>query len=253
MKENALIDIHLNEMENAITEFHNEIKIKERVWDEQLKARVDEERSVRLARLEQMTLDLKYLEKVTLEASEGLIRSNHIHMLQACIVSIRQAIEDPYRTDISKEIALLKRLSNEDLFVYKILGSFPIDICSDTISSKTIKNEFMKISPLMRAVQLVPEKAGLVSYLLARVFSMFLVARHGLVPGSDVESVIARADYYLSLNDLDSATREINQVQGWSRFVVEGWLEKSRRYLELQQGLEIIEAHLVVKSLGVVE
>jgi MICOS complex subunit MIC60 len=235
------------------TELANQADQLNKDWNQKLKERVDEERSIRLARLDNLSLQLKFLEKVTLDASEGLARSNRIQMLMACVNSIKCAMDDARVHDISKELALIKRLGREDRFVASILDSLPLDIVDHKVTYRQLVAQYKDLQPAIREAQLVPEKAGLISYMLAKLASKLLITRRGLVAGKDVESVLARTTYYLDNNDVDKAARELNQIGGWSGLIAQGWLEKVRAYLEIQQAVEIIDNHLQMQSLGAVE
>ncbi|EEB99627.1 hypothetical protein MPER_00660, partial [Moniliophthora perniciosa FA553] len=74
----------------------------------------------------------------------------------------------------------------------------------------------------------------------------------GLVEGSDVLSVLARAEYHLNEKDLDSATRELNQLKGSAKALLHDWLEAARRRLEVEQALQVIQTQATLASLLVV-
>ncbi len=96
------------------------------------------------------------------------------------------------------------------------------------------------VAPKVSTVALVPDQdAGLLSHLASHLLSSFRFKRHGLVPGSDVLSVLARAEYYLNEKDLDSAARELNQLNGTARVLLSDWLDAARRRLEVQQAIEV--------------
>jgi mitofilin len=96
------------------------------------------------------------------------------------------------------------------------------------------------VAPAVSRVALVPdEDAGVLAHVASHVLSVFTFRRQGLVPGDDVLSVIARAEYYLNEKDLDSATRELNQLHGTAKALLNDWLDAARRRLEVQQALEV--------------
>jgi mitofilin len=97
-----------------------------------------------------------------------------------------------------------------------------------------------EIAPKVSQVSLVPDQnAGVLSYLASRALSSVRFKRQGLVPGDDVLSVLARAEYYLNEKNLDNATRELNQLNGPAKELLHDWLEAARRRLEVQQALEV--------------
>lgn len=109
------------------------------------------------------------------------------------------------------------------------------------------------VAPQVARVALVPEHdAGVLSYLASHLLSSFRFARHGYVEGSDVLSVLARAEHHMNEKDLDSAARELNQLKGSPRVLLSDWLEAARRRLEVQQALEVIQAQATLDSLRVV-
>ena len=67
--------------------------------------------------------------------------------------------------------------------------------------------------------------------------------------GDDVVSVLSRAQAYLLNRDLDSAVREINQLNGWPKILARDWLVAARKHLEVRQALQIVEAEASLKTL----
>lgn len=105
-----------------------------------------------------------------------------------------------------------------------------------------------EVAPKVSQVALVPdENAGVLSYLASRAISTIRFRRQGLVPGNDVLSVLARAEYYLNEKNLDSAARELNQLSGPAKVLLHDWLEAARRRLEVQQALEVSPPALRVR------
>lgn len=99
-----------------------------------------------------------------------------------------------------------------------------------------------RLAPRLRSVALLPDQgAGVLSYLTSMALSPLLFSRKGLVPGSDVASTVARAEWYLDHKDLDSAARELNQLRGWAKVLASDWLEEARKRLEVDQALQLVE------------
>ena len=76
-----------------------------------------------------------------------------------------------------------------------------------------------------------------------------LFARKGNVPGSDVASVVARADWHLERQDLDSAARELNQLHGWPKVLAADWLAAARKRLEVDQALDLVDREAAISAL----
>jgi mitofilin len=93
----------------------------------------------------------------------------------------------------------------------------------------------------VRRAALIPEEdSSMISHLLSIVLSSLMFRKKGLVAGDDVESRLARAEHYLHTEkDLESATREINQLTGWPKRLALDWLDAARRHLEVKQALEV--------------
>ncbi|KAG1086604.1 hypothetical protein G6F42_020921 [Rhizopus arrhizus] len=90
----------------------------------------------------------------------------------------------------------------------------------------------------------------MISHLISIVFSSFMFTKKGLVDGDDVESRLARAEYYLNTEkDLESAAREINQLTGWPKRLSMDWLDAARRHLEVKQALEIMRSQASLISM----
>ena len=63
---------------------------------------------------------------------------------------------------------------------------------------------------------------------------------------NDVESILARVQYYLNENDLDTATRELNQLKGWPKKLAEDWIKAARNHLEIKQAMEVCIYNIIV-------
>jgi len=99
----------------------------------------------------------------------------------------------------------------------------------------------------------VPDQnAGLLAHLASSVLSTLRLKRHGLVDGTDVSSVLARAEHFLLEKDLDSAARELNQLRGVPKVLLVDWLSAARKRLEVEQALAIIHSQATLSSLLVI-
>lgn len=114
------------------------------------------------------------------------------------------------------------------------------------------------VAPAVRKVALVPgTTAGVLSHLASWAFAGLRFSRPGYgIPtngdsgnGDDILSRLARAEYFLSIKNLDAAAREVNQLQGWPKRLVKDWLEAARRRLEVEQALDVIQTQATLASL----
>ncbi|KAJ6512842.1 mitochondrial inner membrane protein Mitofilin [Mycena sanguinolenta] len=231
----------------------------QRRWIREIKVRVEEERGGRLAKIDELSANLKRLERVALDNSTYLDENIRIHALWTALRALSSsALTSPVRKPFRDELRVVRHISaaREDPVAAAVLesleGSDVPDVGVEPLADLTtwFTNE---VAPKVSHVALVPEEnAGLLSHLASRAFAGLRFKRHGLVSGDDVLSVLARAEYYLNEKDLDSAARELNQLNGTARLLLRDWLEAARRRLEVQQALEVVQSQATLASLLVV-
>ncbi|KAJ7238589.1 mitochondrial inner membrane protein Mitofilin [Mycena haematopus] len=231
----------------------------QRRWIREIKVRVEEERGGRLAKIDELSANLKRLERVALDNSTYLDENIRIHALWTALRALSSsALTSPVRKPFREELRVVRHISaaREDPVAAAALesleGSDVPDVGVEPLADLTtwFTNE---VAPKVSHVALVPEEnAGLLSHLASRAFAGLQFKRHGLVSGDDVLSVLARAEYYLNEKDLDSAARELNQLKGTAKLLLHDWLEAARRRLEVQQALEVVQAQATLTALLVV-
>jgi MICOS complex subunit MIC60 len=218
----------------------------QRRWIRDIKVLVEQERGGRLAKINELSSQLKRLERVTLDNSTYLDENIRVHAMWSAVRALASsALTSPVRKPFREELRVLRHVATarDDPVVVTALDSLEssevpdvgVEPFADLASWFT-----SAVAPKIGHVALVPdENAGVLSYLASRVFSGLRFRRHGLVDGDDVLSVIARAEYYLNEKDLESAARELNQLKGAAKVLLHDWLEAARRRLEVQQALEV--------------
>lgn len=218
----------------------------QRRWIREIKVRVEQERGGRLAKLDELSANLKRLERIALDNSSYLDENIRIHALWGAIRALASnAISSSVRKPFREELRVLRHIAaaREDPVVSVVLDSLEgTDVPDVGVEPfADLATWFVsEVAPKVSEVALVPdENAGVLSYLASRALSSLRFKREGLVPGDDVLSVLARAEYHLNEKDLDSATRELNQLKGPSKVLLHDWLEAARRRLEVQQALEV--------------
>ncbi|KAI1796958.1 mitochondrial inner membrane protein Mitofilin [Ganoderma leucocontextum] len=231
----------------------------QRRWIREIKMRVEQERGGRLAKLDEIATNLKRLERVALDNAGYLDENIRVHALWSALRAVSHAIDTPERKPFREELRALRRVATarEDPIVSAALQSLEssdvpdvgVEPLADLATWFT-----SSVAPRVSSVALVPDQnAGVLSYLTSNLFSSFRFQRHGLVPGSDVLSVLARAEYYLNEKDLDNATRELNQLNGPAKVLLTDWLDAARKRLEVLQALQVVEAEATLASLLVVQ
>lgn len=219
----------------------------QRRWIREIKVRVEEERGGRLAKLDDLATNVKRLERVTLDNSSYIDENVHLHSLWSALRSISSAtVESSRRRPFRDELRILhsiaqKREDGVMAAAVETLESSTIpDVGVDSLSDLTAWFH-TSVSPSIESASLVPDQgASVLSHVASAVLSKLRFKPKGFVEGSDVLSVLARAEYHLDeKKDLDSAARELNQLTGWPKLLVRDWLDAARARLEVQQALEV--------------
>ena len=210
---------------------------------------MEQGRGGRLAKLDELSANLKRLEQIALDNSEHLDENIRVHALWSAIRALNNsAVSSPVRKPFREELRILRHITaaKEDPVVSVVLDSLEgTDVPDVGIEPfADLATWFVnEVAPKVSQVALVPdENAGVLSYLASRAISTIRFRRQGLVPGNDVLSVLARAEYYLNEKNLDSAARELNQLSGSAKVLLHDWLEAARRRLEVQQALEVSQS-----------
>ncbi|KAJ3114868.1 Epsin-3, clathrin recruitment and traffic between the Golgi and endosome [Phlyctochytrium bullatum] len=141
-----------------------------RKWDTQMKAAVDAERDGRLSRLDHLGAKLKYLQNLSLHASEFLADSRRVIYLQTALGLLNTKLTSSYRTPFNRELEIVKKLAHEDNFVLSIVNSIPSELVDDGVTPEAeLIKSFSSLSSRIRGVQLMPEKGGPISYMAFRM------------------------------------------------------------------------------------
>ncbi|KAG1887377.1 mitochondrial inner membrane protein Mitofilin [Suillus subluteus] len=230
----------------------------QRRWIREVKVRVEQERGGRLAKLDELASGLKRLERLALDNSSYLDENIRVHSMWTAIRAMQSAIDASIRKPFREELRVLRHIAvaKEDTIIAAALDSLEqSDVPDIGVEPFADLASWFSTSVRLRvsSVALVPDQdAGVLTHLASHFLSLFRFQRHGLVPGSDVLSVLSRAEYYMNEKDLDSAARELNQVKGTARELLHDWLEAARRRLEVLQALEVIQSQATLASLLVV-
>jgi mitofilin len=226
----------------------------QRRWIRDIKVHVEHERGGRLAKLDELAANLKRLERVALDNSAYLDENIRIHALWSAFRALQNAVESPVRKPFREELRVLRHVAaaREDPVVLSVLENLEASDVPDVgvePFADLASWYSTSVAPRVSGVALVPDhNAGLLSHLASHLLSSFKFQRHGLVEGSDVLSVLARAEYYMNEKDLDSAARELNQLKGTAKVLLSDWLDAARRRLEVLQALQVRLSAYIVKA-----
>lgn len=226
----------------------------QRRWIREIKMRVEQERGGRLAKLDELSSNLKRLERIALDNSAYLDENLRIHALWSAIRAFGHAVDGPVRRPFREELRVLRHIAaaREDPVVSAALDTLEASDVPDVGVEPLgdLASWFStSVAPRVASVALVPDQnAGLLSHLASHFLSSFTFKRQGLVPGDDVLSVLARAEYYINEKDLDSAARELNQLRGTAKVLLSDWLNAARKRLEVIQALKVGSNRLTAVS-----
>lgn len=236
----------------------------QRRWMKEIKRRVEEERGGRLARLDDLAGQLGELEKVTVTNSAALEEGSGAHRTAAAVRALVKAALADVDDDSLPNGEAVKRSYRKEL---DLLRSTPLAQQSDLVKAalevlEPRGNEgveslasltswyVQRVKPRLQQVALLPEQAGLLSHMASAILSPLLFTKSGNPEGDDAPSVLARAEYaLLQRRDLDAAAREINGLKGWAKVLAQDWLEESRRRLEVEQGVRLVQSEAAWESL----
>lgn len=212
----------------------------QRRFVKQVKLLVEQERSGRLAQLDVIDQRFKALEKYAVKNAEALDVARQTHVLHVTLDAFADVLEQQQRQPFANELQALSHNAKHDKLIQSVLEAIPKELAEQGVDSiSDLSTRFEDVSDEIRQVALVPEDGGFGSHIISFIMSYLMFKKQGLVEGDDVESVLARTGYYLKRDNLEFATRELNQLSGWPKRLAQDWIQSARRHLEVKQALEV--------------
>ena len=242
----------------------------QRRWMRDIKARVEQERGGRLARLDELASQVQHLENVARQNSRDLDQSAGVNTLLATVRALQAVVDSPGLYGEGEDASVAKRPFRQELRRLRaspaVADSEVIRNALDFLESSSLPDEGVdsfltlsawfqdKVAPAILKTALLPDdgggsSAGVVSHLTSAALSPLLFKKKGNVEGNDVPSILARAEYHLQREDLDAAARQVNQLKGWGKILANDWLDAARKRLEAKQALEVVGTEASYKSL----
>ncbi|KAF9577293.1 Formation of crista junctions protein 1, partial [Lunasporangiospora selenospora] len=232
-------DILREEQQQELLKYATEMQ---RRWVREVKVRVENERGGRLARLDQINVKLRSLERQGHDNAEFLDQSARTHQLWCGVKALEKAYEAGERRPFDLELTRLRRLAESDKdaeLLTVVLATIPESVATEGVDSvPELMDRFEYVADRVREASLVPENGGVFAHGMSYLLSKMMFKKHGLVPGNDVESILARTEYYLLESDLEQAVREMNQLKGWSKRLAKDWIAAARRRVEVGQAID---------------
>ncbi|PIA15136.1 hypothetical protein COEREDRAFT_93367 [Coemansia reversa NRRL 1564] len=238
--------------ERLATELGAQRDFLERRFNRFVRARVDEERGGRLAHLDRVEAQLHQLTRMAHDSRELIHRSRAVARLGVAAAALRNAA-DAQRPFAAELAALAGAATTEFPATRAAATSITRSVAEEGILSQAeLEDRFDTVRKEIRSVSLVPENGNFGSQVLSLALSRVMFEKEGLVDGDDVESVLARTSFLLRRHDLDSATRELNQLKGWPKKLAEDWIVAARRKLEVDQAFAVADAEAQLVKLSLV-
>jgi len=227
----------------------------QRRWTDEIKLMVERERGGRLSKLKELEGGLRKLEQVAKDNTDTVNETVRAVKLWTAIKAVDHKVASGGA--FTEELVALKGLAtaagDESLtpVIAAALESVPEDVASSGVASfAALAHRFTtSVAPQLEKASLLPEHSGAFAYANSAIMSRLLFKKQGWAEGDDVPSVVARAEFFLSKRDLDSAAREVNQLKGWPKRLARDWLEAARRHLEVTQALQVAEIESTAASL----
>ncbi|KAJ1833642.1 MICOS complex subunit mic60 [Coemansia sp. RSA 2711] len=227
----------------------------ERRFNRFVRARVDEERGGRLAHLDRVEAQLHQLMQMAQNSGDLIRQSRAVSKLSVAITAFKNTVErtnaqQPFASELS---TLVSAATTDFPATRAAIASISRAMAEDGVPSQVeLEDRFETVRKEIRSVSLVPENGNFGSQVLSVALSKVMFEKDGLVEGNDVEAVLARTGFYLRQHDLDSATRELNQLKGWPKKLAEDWISAARSRLEVEQAIGVAEAEEQLAKLSLV-
>ena len=213
------------------------------IFKEELDLTLRKERAERMSKVERLTATAKVLEQIS--RKQGLIEADNmaVRKILLAMTGFQDAIEN--KRPFTKELAFLKAVSTSFPLIQQAIDSIDVPLAERGVSTPAdLSTRFVVVKQAVSEAAFVTPTGGLWSFTVSWILSHLSFSQSGLVEGSDVSAILARSEHYLVRGDIESATRELNQLKGWQKKLAQDWLSASREYLEVHQALALIEAEV---------
>lgn len=206
-----------------------------------IETHVEQERESRLGKLEELSRAVSELEALTTGWSSVLDANIQTQRLHVAIDAICSSLEGSCNPrPFIRELVALKETAGDDGVIDAAIASINPSAYQHGIpTSSQLIERFRKVASEVRKASLLPDEAGVASHASSWVLSHVMFKKEGFAQGSDVESILTRAQTMLEEGDLDAATREMNGLQGWAKTLSKDWIAEARKVLEVRQALDV--------------
>lgn len=233
--------VYEQKKQNALVQ--QEIDLQKKFLND-IKAKVEEERSGRLSKLDELSSSVAELDKLTSDWNEVVDATLQTQHLQVALEAVRAKLqESDTPTPFINELVALKEVSKNNHVVNAAIASInPAAYQRGIPSPAHLIDRFRRVATEVRKASLLPEDAGVASHAASAVLSRLMFQKksdRGLPEGDDVEATLARTEVLLEEGNLDAAAREMNGLKGWAGVLSRDWVSECRRVLEVKQAVDV--------------
>ncbi|ODV93965.1 hypothetical protein PACTADRAFT_35707 [Pachysolen tannophilus NRRL Y-2460] len=209
--------------------------------------KIDNERNSKLAKLDILTSRVEDLEKFEIELSKQVSNYQILKELRKKLSTLESVLNNSSKPQplgpIISELASTVAPTDDEL-LKSAVSSIPKDaIDNGLLTKQQLITRWKLLVPELRSASLLPPNAGILGHFVSRLLSSLLIAKEGSPDAStkDIESVIARVNNNLERNELDLAVEEVASLKGWSRRLANDWIVESRKRLEVEFLVQLID------------
>jgi len=222
--------------------------------DLQDKVNTIEELSQRLSKLEQLLQISRNFE----------IGSQAAHRVSAAALAMAEKLET--NQGAGEEIAALNAAAAENAVIASALSQIPTSVRKGIPTITQLQSKFDKVYTVSRQAALVPEgSSGVGAQIAGMLFATLTVPpepesqtfsneTNSMIPASNsaTEFILARANRFVSLGNVEQAIAELDKLQGQTAFVTKDWKQAAMDRLSVDKAVKVIkmECALLNKNMG---
>lgn len=147
------------------------------------------------------------------------------------------ALEDRVRTSqpFIAPLRALKSLASDRPQLMEKLAIIPEELAETKVPSlPELAESFAAQKPMVRRAFFLPGDLGSENFFtgsLASFFAYITLPLRGNVEGNDPDSILARAEYFISRGNLRKAVETLEDLDGAPKQVLDDWLKRSSHHL----------------------
>ncbi|KAK9322884.1 mitochondrial inner membrane protein-domain-containing protein [Lipomyces orientalis] len=207
---------------------------KDKLFADKVVQTVENERNSRLSKLKDLKAAFEEVMALSADVDKQLETAERTAELQLALGSLTSALQAPYPVPLAPIVARIKEVGGDDPLIAAAVAAVPVAAYDGVLPPAQLAARFKLLAPEIRKVSLVPADAGVAGFVGSWLFSKLLWKKEGKPKGTDVESVLARAESALVEGQVDEAVREVNSLDGWRKKLAEDWLAEGRKRTEVE-------------------